>query len=161
MSYESIIEFAHGLATGFLGDPFTADDVVQTVLQRLLRRAPGDIRNLRAMVYGGVRMECMNVRARRSRDRSALAKLIVRYERDDAPGPDVVTEQAEAKARVLLALQELSEKSHEAIAMKIFAGMTFEEMAEALALPLGTVQSRYQTAIEHMRKLLREPGHGS
>jgi DNA-directed RNA polymerase specialized sigma24 family protein len=36
--------------------------------------------------------------------------------------------------------------------MRLYAGLTFEQMAEALAEPLSTVSSRYRRAVEHLRE---------
>lgn len=51
------------------------------------------------------------------------------------------------------ALDSLSEKERQVVSMKILSEMTFQEIADALATPLGTITWRYQEAIKKLRRL--------
>jgi RNA polymerase sigma-70 factor (ECF subfamily) len=52
------------------------------------------------------------------------------------------------------AMQELSSDEQEVIVLKVFCGLTFKEVAEILAQPLGTLASRYARSLERLRSVL-------
>ena len=52
-------------------------------------------------------------------------------------------------------LAALPEEQREVVVMKIWGGLTFEAISEALEIPQGTAQSRYRYAIAALRKSLR------
>jgi RNA polymerase sigma-70 factor (ECF subfamily) len=54
------------------------------------------------------------------------------------------------------ALQTLPEEQREVVVMKLWGGLTFEAIAQALDVPQGTAQSRYRYALESLRKRLVE-----
>ena len=51
------------------------------------------------------------------------------------------------------ALATLSEKERQVVSMKILSDMKFNEISEALGVPMGTVTWRYQEAIKKLRRL--------
>ena len=67
------------------------------------------------------------------------------------PLPDVVKhERSEA------ALRELPEEQREVLVMKIWGGLTFAQVGEALAISANTAGSRYRYALERLREALAE-----
>ena len=54
------------------------------------------------------------------------------------------------QANALLA--RLPEEQREVIMLKVYAGLTFKEIAETLELSANTVASRYRYAIERLRE---------
>ena len=50
------------------------------------------------------------------------------------------------------ALASLKEAERTVVSMKILSGMTFQEIADALNQPLGTVTWRYKNALEKLRR---------
>jgi RNA polymerase sigma-70 factor (ECF subfamily) len=54
-------------------------------------------------------------------------------------------------------LQRLSEDERESISLKIFMGLTFEEIAEIRGAPPNTVASWYRRGLEKMRTMMEEP----
>jgi RNA polymerase sigma-70 factor (ECF subfamily) len=52
------------------------------------------------------------------------------------------------------ALNRIAPDDRELVELKIFAGMTFREIAEITALPQGTVASRYRRALAELRPWL-------
>lgn len=57
--------------------------------------------------------------------------------------------------RVECALHELPADQRSIAEMKLWQGLTFEQIAEAQRIPLNTAASRYRYAIEKLRSLLR------
>lgn len=72
--------------------------------------------------------------------------------------PSKTTEQSERLAVVRQAVVSLPTDLRQVIVMKEFEEMTFQEISEALELPLSTVKSRLYTALKQLRmKLERTP----
>jgi RNA polymerase sigma-70 factor (ECF subfamily) len=62
------------------------------------------------------------------------------------PASAVLT--AEEHQQVRDAVETLSEAEREAVVLRVYGGLTFEQMAETLGEPLPTVASRYRRALE-------------
>lgn len=72
--------------------------------------------------------------------------------------PANTTEKAERMNLVRQAVGSLPSELRQVIVMKEFEEMTFQEMSEALELPLSTVKSRLYTALKQLRmRLERTP----
>lgn len=54
------------------------------------------------------------------------------------------------------ALSKLSDSEREIVNLKLFAGLTFKEIARALSKPLGTVSWKYRSAIKKLSNYVRE-----
>jgi len=55
---------------------------------------------------------------------------------------------------LMACLEQLPEELHTTIVMREFMGLNYEEIAEALDIPLGTVRSRIYRARAHLKDLL-------
>jgi RNA polymerase sigma-70 factor (ECF subfamily) len=70
----------------------------------------------------------------------------------------VVTDPAfrdvELRDRVAKALARLSERSRLVLTMYYFAGRGYEEIADALQLPLGTVKTHLHRAKQELRDIM-------
>jgi len=73
----------------------------------------------------------------------------------EAPA-DRAVEGSERRERVLSAVASLEAPLGEAVALRIFAGLTFEEAARVAGVPRGTMESRYALALEKLSFLLKE-----
>jgi RNA polymerase sigma-70 factor, ECF subfamily len=72
--------------------------------------------------------------------------------------PSKQFEQGEKQNKVRQALNSLPPDLRQVIVMKEFEEMTFQEISDALDVPLSTVKSRVYTALKQMRmKLERIP----
>ncbi len=65
--------------------------------------------------------------------------------------PDIAT-QVTAEVSMEEALSTLKEAERQVIHMKIMADMTFQEIADILRIPIGTVSWRYREAIKKLRR---------
>ncbi|MCZ7652643.1 MAG: sigma-70 family RNA polymerase sigma factor [Thermoanaerobaculia bacterium] len=68
---------------------------------------------------------------------------------------------SELRLSVHQALAELKEDQRRAVEMAYFGGLTYEETARRLDLPLGTLKSRIRTALMTMRARLQERGEAT
>jgi RNA polymerase sigma-70 factor (ECF subfamily) len=78
------------------------------------------------------------------------------------PGLEAPGEERRSVARLDLdrALQQLSEPERLCVSLCHGAGMTHDEIAAALQVPLGTVKSHVNRGVKKLRALMRSPSHG-
>ncbi len=75
----------------------------------------------------------------------------------DYPGPPENAERAEAIQLVRDAIQDLAADHRSVILLRFVEGMSYEEIAEVLDCPIGTVKSRIHYALQKIGKRLGEP----
>jgi RNA polymerase sigma factor (sigma-70 family) len=71
---------------------------------------------------------------------------------DAAPSPEALVLDAERRDALLAAVNDLPDDQRVVVALRYFAGLTEEEVAETLAVPQGTVKSRTSRALERLRQ---------
>jgi len=68
---------------------------------------------------------------------------------------DAAIEIGEAADAVRAALDELPTLQREVLVMKTYAGLTFEQIAQACGEPLSTVASRYRRSLDQLKERLK------
>lgn len=129
-----------------LADSAAAADVVQTVFVSLVRRRTGpefDERYLRR----ATRNECFSALRKRRRDVLASAGPILESVEGRRDRPD-------ERMAVERALRALPADQREVVHLKVFEGMTFQEIADLTNESINTVASRYRYGIEKLRASL-------
>jgi len=95
--------------------------------------------------------ECLNLRRAR-RPQEALTE---RFDgADTQASPFEAFAQAEARGRIDRAMADLSFEYREVIALRHFADLSYEEMADAIGVPEKTVKSRLFSARQKLAGLL-------
>jgi RNA polymerase sigma-70 factor (ECF subfamily) len=61
----------------------------------------------------------------------------------------------EAALALEKALAKLPEEQREVVVMRVWSGLTLEEMATAVGAPLNTIASRYRYALDKLREHLK------
>jgi RNA polymerase sigma-70 factor, ECF subfamily len=69
---------------------------------------------------------------------------------------DTSVEERERARAIQSALEKLPEIYRETVTLKIWGGLTFLEIAEALGIPANTAASRYRYGLQELRKIMRE-----
>jgi len=69
---------------------------------------------------------------------------------------DTSVEERERAKLIQDAMSKLPEMFREVITLKIWGGLTFAEIGEALGIPSNTAASRYRYAVEELRKMTKE-----
>lgn len=140
-----------GLAIKLVGDRQGAQDVLQEVFLELWRRAPGfdaSLGSAPAWILMIARGRSIDHIRKRARDRKRLESI----EPPRGGGSPSVAD-AEWLARVLPGLSpELQEVVHLAYAQ----GLTRDQIAQALGVPVGTVKTRLRTAVMQMSAALAQ-----
>ena len=78
---------------------------------------------------------------------------------DRQPGPQEAVESAELQRAVADGLRELSEDHRQILLLREYQGLSYDEIAQALEVDLGTVKSRISRARRALRKILLERGN--
>jgi RNA polymerase sigma factor (sigma-70 family) len=144
----------HGPALALYAAQWTdaADDCVQEALVELARQRQVPT-NARAWLFRVVKHRALNAarserRRRRREDRAAQQRLV-------ASG-SATTDRLEAVA-VTEALESLPPVEREVMVMRIWGGLTFDEIAAALESSTSSVHRKYQQALEELRQKLESP----
>lgn len=97
-----------------------------------------------------------HVWADRGRKIVRIERLAAAYEQEARFMENVIAEQPCAAAEVEAALDRLSPKLREVIVLNIYQGLRYQEVADVLEVPLGTVKSRISLALTALREILDE-----
>ncbi|MFF4246863.1 ECF RNA polymerase sigma factor SigK [Streptomyces sp. NPDC001822] len=146
-----------GLVHRVLRDPAQSEEVVQDVLLEVWRTSgrfhPG---------RGSAMTWIMTLAHRRAVDRVRSSQARADRERRVAvltPGPpfDDVTEQVETHLewqRVRRCVHALTDVQRETVALAYYGGLSYKEVAQSLAVPLGTVKTRLRDGLIRLRACL-------
>ena len=77
---------------------------------------------------------------------------------DPSPAPQEIAERRELRQELQDALRKLSPERREVLILREIHQLSYEEIADALSLDIGTVKSRIHRAREALRKILLERG---
>ena len=72
------------------------------------------------------------------------------------PGPEVTVEYDEQMTRLRRAVSGLRAEEQEVFLLRQNGQMTYEEIAEAIGIPTGTVKTRMRLALSKLRQVLAE-----
>jgi RNA polymerase sigma-70 factor (ECF subfamily) len=137
-----------------------AEDVVQEVFLAVWRKA-GSYRPERGDVAGWLYTITRNRLVDRWRRKGGVVEQ-EEFDFDALAARDRGAEGRVVDLSVRKALAGLAREQREALELAYFGGLTYEETAERLALPLGTLKSRIRAGLARMRSFLaeREPTPG-
>lgn len=145
-----IYNFAYRLT----GNAHDANDLVQEVLLRVRRGLasyqPGSFEGWLWRITRNAFLD--DVRKRKRRPTAPLPEEIDRWDGATADGADVEYASVSLGDDIQKALLELPVEFREAVVLCDVVGLSYEEIAQAAAVPIGTVRSR----IHRGRKLLKE-----
>jgi RNA polymerase sigma-70 factor (ECF subfamily) len=122
--------------------------VIETWQRRKLPEPPAV-----ALVFARIRRRAIDLA--RSTDRRATREAYTLQE-TAVYWFDSTAEDRERTRLIEQAMRALPEIYREAVTLKIWGGLTFAEIAEALQIPANTAASRYRYGIDELRKLTRE-----
>lgn len=149
------------------GDPAEAEDLTQDAILRA-HRALGSFRGgatFQTWLYRIATNICVDALRRQRRQGARTYSLddpldleqgqITRDVADRANDPQELAEADELRDEVTRAISELSPKLRAVVVLFDLQGLSYEEIAQTLRLPLGTVKSRLFNARARLRELLR------
>jgi len=140
----------HGLAYHFVGHPEEARDLAQEIFVRIYRRLDTcrDPERFESWMLQIGRNACLDfLRRRKARPPVHDIPVDEVYDlADEREGADASAQSESRKRLVHRALQALSEVNREILLLKDIQGLSFEEIASMLKVPVGTVKSRSSRA---------------
>ncbi|MEO8197202.1 MAG: sigma-70 family RNA polymerase sigma factor [Thermoanaerobaculia bacterium] len=136
-----------------------SEDVVQEVFLAVWRKA-GTYRPERGDVAGWL------YTMTRNKVVDLWRKLPTGSDQSSEASLAALSERPEADSRVVSislrkAMAELKVEQRQALELAYFGGLTYEETAERLKLPVGTLKSRIRAGLALMRGVLAESGSSS
>jgi RNA polymerase sigma-70 factor (ECF subfamily) len=129
-----------------LADASAAEDAVQEAFCRMARLPPAKVNALTlAYVATAVRHECYTLL--RTRRRSAAVEM---------PLLEPASPAATDEERVILeqALKALPAEQREVVFLKVYEGMTFQEIGVLCGIGINTAASRYRYGLSALRRVL-------
>ena len=133
-------------ACTFVADRALAEDLLHQVFAKLLQGVTALPDTPAAYLYRAVRNAALNTRRNGFREAALDEKNLCFVHR----GGD-----QEAALSLQVALADLPEEQRETVTMRIWSGMTLDEIAAATGVSLNTVASRYRYALHKLREKLK------
>ncbi|HEV2661884.1 MAG TPA: RNA polymerase sigma factor [Ktedonobacteraceae bacterium] len=162
-----LVERHYGPLLGYLyrflgGDRPLAEDIVQETFLRVLQRGsyqPG--RPFKPWLYAiAINQGRDYFKSARVRRDVAQDEEIMEGIYDTTPGPEEAALSDEQGHMVAVALGQLSEEYRVTLILRFYNGLSLQEIAETLHIPLGTVKSRLSTGTRRLRALLSTTREG-
>ncbi len=97
-----------------------------------------------------------NVWADRGRKIVRIERLAAEFQTEVEIAGQRVPEHRSETADMEAALDQLSPKLREVIVLNIYQGLRYQEVADVLEIPLGTVKSRISLALGALKEILHE-----
>lgn len=148
----------YGYLRRYLGNPDLAAEVFQATFVQVWRKIdqyqPG--RAGRPWLYAVATNQAIDALRRRGRrkdkagDPDDTGAPVGEGLPDPAPGPGERAEVAEERVRVRAAVDRLPDGLRQVVVLAYFQGLKYQEIADALAIPLGTVKSRLHAALHKL-----------
>lgn len=152
-------ERLHHVLYRFLQDADDAADVVQEAFLSAFL-ALGDFKGgarFYTWLYRIAMNHAIDLRRRQSAARRNSARQVeLGSPADPAVGPDRLAMQRDTAVALHRALGRLSQEHRLVLVLKDIEGMSYEEMAEVLEIPIGTVRSRLHRARLELREVLEQ-----
>ena len=148
-----------GIALRICAEREAAEDVLQDIYLKIWRRA-GRYDATRASPITWLATIARNTAIDWRRAHNAPAMLgedALATVADERVGADVLVEDAETRARIFTCIDGLDERRATAIRAAFFDGLSYPQLAERMAVPLGTMKSWIRRGLIELKVCL---GHG-
>lgn len=134
-----------------------AEEVAQETLLAVWRKAAlFDPTKASASTWIATIARNLRIDIARRETRSRLSQVYEILD-DEAPEqPDAALSGAERDARVRAAMTQLSPDQYRVVELAFLEGFSHQDVADRLAIPLGTVKSRLRLALSHLRGRLED-----
>ena len=138
-----------------MGVSSDGEDLVQETFVRLFRYRRSYRPSARFTTF--LYVLARNVWADRGRRVVRLERLASHLEREMEIATQPERPGASESIDVDAALSRLSPKLREVVVLNIYQGMRYQEVADVLGIPLGTVKSRLNLALTELRQIIHAP----
>jgi RNA polymerase sigma-70 factor, ECF subfamily len=141
-------DWVTALAFRFTGDQDASLDVLQETFLYVLKKFPGFrlTANFKTFLYPAVRNLSIAARRKAERYQASAADIDQLHK---LPGPE---RSLAGSGDLEVVLASLPEEQREVVLLRFVDGLSLAEVAEAMAIPLGTVKSRLHNALKTLRE---------
>lgn len=154
--YDAYLPYIYQIVLGVVGRKEDAEDITSEFFIRLWQHAGSYKSGSGHKGYLATIARNMAIDHLRKYKKEQLESFTVEIE-DEAPAKEYdsgvnVEEQVVSDVSLKDALDSLKESERIIVDMKILSEMTFQEISDALGIPMGTVTWRYREAIKKLRR---------
>lgn len=160
--YDRYSRMVFSLAVHITGDAAKAEEITLDVFTRVWEKASTyrvDRAKVNTWITSLARYRAIDVlRREKARPEGHSVRLeLVDYElRATNPSPERVVANAIQQQRVREALAELPDEQRIVLELAYFGGLTHQQIAEKLSLPLGTAKTRIRLGMQKLRRSLED-----
>ena len=160
-AFRDLIERHHALAYAAVRAVLGERDEVQDVMQMVYLKAYQGLAGFRGdakfstWLYQIARREALDVSSKRRIETVDVSEIEIPAAAHHAA--DAATEEHSERAWINAALAELDETYRTAIELRYMAEKSYEEIAEIMGLPVGTVKTCVHRGKLEMKKILSRP----
>ena len=132
-----------------------AEDIIQDALIRLwgYQEERGNVPPDLPLAYSVLRFVAMDHIKKQGRKKRKEDAVIFLHDQEDY-WLDTNAEDGEEAVLLRQAVEKLGEKLREVVTLKIWGGLTFAQIAEAMTISPNTAASRYRYALEQLERKL-------
>ncbi|MED5389573.1 MAG: sigma-70 family RNA polymerase sigma factor [Pseudomonadota bacterium] len=144
------------LARRFTGESSLAEDALQDTFVQIWKQAKrfrSERGSARAWMGGLLRLRLIDQYQRVRRD--TLEPIPGDQWPDPGPSPEQCSIERDQQRAIVGCLQTLQLERRRPILMAFYQGFTYEQIAEALSVPLGTIKSRVRSGLKGLQECLR------
>ena len=138
------------LALSVTGNVATAEDAVHDAFARLCRTGLAHVDDPTAYVFAAVRHAATDQARRRPIREEPGCSLF----KEPSPGPLLDAVSAERDRLLAESIDTLPAEMREAVVLRVYAGLSFAQIAQVTGCPLQTVATRYRRALGRLRDQL-------
>ena len=151
----------YSFALSIVRSPDLAEDAVQNAFEKLFRNSNGNESVLRngnavAYVFQTVRNSAIDLQRTSARTHRLSEALFDQYrqpEESNCPSERLLTRERDGLLKD--AIDRLADPDREAIVLKLFAGLTFEQAGKIAETSPKTIATRYRRALEKLENHLK------
>ena len=148
------------IAYKFTGKHDEAEDLTQDIFLKVFRSLDKFHRDadFSTWLSSVARHYCIDHYRASKREREVLVEDLLAFDHAEAVSgnPQRALEDRDVKGLVRHGLDQLPRKLREAVVLRDLQGLSYQEMAERLGLPEGTVKSRINRGREELMRRLRK-----
>ena len=155
--YDEHARSVYGAALRILGDPAQAQDVTQDVFLRLWRNPAkfdakrGEIGTYLRLMARSRALDVYRESQAAGRARDRLELVVSHEEPRVDERPSLAAERGADRSVVREALRRLPAPQREALVLAYWGGLTADEIARRVGVPLGTAKSRIRLGMSKLR----------
>jgi len=152
---------AYAVVRGILGDSDDVEDVLQVVyvkVHRGLAGFRGDAK-LSTWIYQIARNEAINAAKRRRLDTAPIEDVHVAT--PERESPEAAMHQRQLREELEAGMQRLDENQRLALELRYMGERSYEEIAEIMGVPLGTVKTYIHRGKAELKKVMTRRAAGS